>query len=367
MTARVLMIAERLPPAIGGVEQHIAGLAGELAKRGYQLSFVAPAHVSGLPSSEPLQQGMVWRIPHHPASRGRYGQAWRWWYQHRSLLQQADLIHCHDVYALLHWLGPMRWLVPRTPVYLTYHGYEMAYPIPHRAWWYRWASRYLVQDSLAIGHFIAQWFPVRPRFTTYGAVTLPEHPTPLPDEPRALFVGRLAEDTGLELYLRGVGLWQRQTGRVLPVTVCGDGPLRPQLTQIAQDENIQADFLGWVDDPTPHWQRATIALVSGYLSMLTAMAYQRPVLSVYHTPIKESYLRLIPGSAKIIRIASSIGQISRILQEWDERRPDSQIAAAYFFACHHSWANLAALYEQLWGRGEHGLARGVFHLASLAC
>lgn len=361
MLAHVLMIAERLAPAIGGVEQHVAGLAGELAERGYHLTFVAPAHTPDLPASEPLLRGMVWRIPHHAVSRGRYRQAWRWWYQHRSLLQQADLIHCHDVYALLHWLGPMRWLVPRTPVYLTYHGYEMAYPIPRRAWWYRWVSRYLVQDSLAIGHFIGQWFPVRPRFTTYGAVTLPEHPAPLPDEPRALFVGRLAEDTGLELYLRGVGLWQRQTGRVLPVTVCGDGPLRPQLIQLAQAENVQADFFGWVADPTPYWQTATMAFVSGYLAMLMAMAYRRPVLSVYHTPVKESYLRLMSESAQIIRVASNPIQIKQTIQEWVDLWPDDQIAAAYSFACHHSWADLAALYEQLWGREEHGLARGVFH------
>ncbi len=361
MPAHVLMIAERLAPAIGGVEQHVAGLAGELAERGYHLTFVAPAHKPDLPASEPLLRGMVWRIPQSRPSRGRYRQAWRWWYDHRFLLQQADLIHCHDVYALLHWLGPMRWLVPRTPIFLTYHGYEMGYPIPRRAWWYRWLSRHLVRDSLAIGHFLAHWFPVRPRFTTYGAVTLPDHLIPQPIEPRALFVGRLADDTGLDLYLRGVGLWQRETGRVLPLTVCGDGPARPRLVALAQAENIQAEFLGWVADPTPYWRQATIAFTSGYLSMLTAMAYQRPILSVYHTPVKESYLRLMTASRQIIRIASNSAHLSQILQTWDKQWPDDQIAAAYAFAREHSWANLASLYEQLWGREEHGLARGVFH------
>ena len=349
MPAQVLMIAERLTPAIGGVEQHVAGLAQVLSQRGYDLTFVAPAHAPGLPAQEVGPAGTIWRIPQVTSTRGRYFQAWRWWYQHRELLQQADLIHCHDVYALLHWLGPLRWLVPRTPVYLTYHGYEMVYPIPRRAWGYRWLSRHLVQDSLAIGHFIPRWFPVRPRFTTYGAVTLPQHPSPLPTTPRALFVGRLAQDTGLDLYLRGIGLWQRETGRVLPLTVCGDGPLRPQLTQLAQAENVQADFLGWVADPTPLWRTATLAFTSGYLAMLAAMTYQRPVLSVYHTPVKESYWRLMPNSTEIIRVASNISQINQTLQDWQENPPEAQIAAAYTFAAEHSWEKLALFYERLWG------------------
>lgn len=348
MPAQVLMIAERLAPAMGGVEQHVAGLAQVLNQRGYHLTFVAPTHGPGLPTQESLPDGTIWRIPQTTGTRGRYLQAWRWWSQHRVLLQQADIIHCHDVYALLHWLGPLLWLVPHAPVYLTYHGYEMVYPIPRRAWWYRWLSRYLVRDSLAVGHFLSQWFPVRPRFTTYGAVTLPQHPVPQPAEPRALFVGRLAEDTGLDLYLRGIGLWQRETGRVLPLTVCGDGRSRPQLVELAREQNVQADFLGWVADPTPHWQMATMAFTSGYLAMLVAMAYGRPVLSVYHSPVKESYLRLIPQSAEIIRIASNAKQISQTLQEWDKRQPDDQVAAAYSFARRHSWANLASLYEQLW-------------------
>lgn len=351
MPAQVLMIAERLFPAIGGVEQHVAGLSQVLSHRGYHVTLVAPAHTPGLPAQESLPYATIWRIPQEEnRTRGRYPQAWRWWYRHRALLQQADIIHCHDVYALLHWLGPLRWLVPHIPIYLTYHGYEMVYPIPRRAWWYRWLSRYLVRGSLAIGHFIRQWFPVRPQFTTYGAVTLPPSPLPLPAEPRALFVGRLAEDTGLDLYVQGIGLWQRETGRVLPLTVCGDGPLRPQLVQLAQAENVQADFLGWVADPTPHWQAATLAFTSGYLTMLTAMAYRRPVLSVYHSPVKESYLWLMPQASEIIRIASDSHLINQILQNWQENPPEAQIAAAYTFAAEHSWENLASLYERVWGR-----------------
>lgn len=347
MPAHILMIAERLFPARGGVEQHVAGLIPQLAQRGYQLTLVAPAHTPGLPAQEFIPGATIWRIP--PVIRGRYAQAWRWWWAHRFLLYQADLIHCHDVYALLHWLGPLRWLVPHKPVYLTYHGYEMRYPVPHRAWWYRWLSRFVARDSIAIGHFLTKWFPLRPRFITYGAVQRPPHPLPLPETPHALFMGRLAEDTGLDLYLRGIGTWQRATGRVLPVTVCGDGVLRPHLEQLAQQEGVKAKFVGWVTDTKPYWEQASLALTSGYLVMLEAMAYRRPVLSVYHTPVKADYLQLIPAVAHIIRIASNPDNIATQLSELlDGTKQTPQVAAAYEFARQHSWEELAALYEQLW-------------------
>lgn len=348
MPIHVLMIAERLAPARGGVEQHVAGLTPLLAQRGYQLTLVAPAHTTGLAAQEPVAGGTVWRIPQ--VARGRYPQAWRWWFTHRSLLQQADLIHCHDVYALLHWLGPLRWLVPHKPVYLTYHGYEMRYPVPRRAWLYRWLSRFLVRDGIAVGHFLTKWFPLRPRFITYGAVNIPNEPPPLPPTPHAVFVGRLAEDTGLDLYLQGIGAWQRATGQVLPVTVCGDGVLRPQLEQLAQTEGVPAQFVGWVDDPAPYWAQATVALTSGYLAMLEAMAHRRPVLSVYHTPVKADYLRLIPDADKIIRIASNVPDIvTHLTALLDESQCAPQVAAAYDFACRHRWQDLADLYERLWG------------------
>ncbi|NLF01693.1 MAG: glycosyltransferase family 4 protein [Anaerolineales bacterium] len=356
---RVVMIAERLPPAIGGVERHVARLSAELARAGdCEITLVAPAHAPGLPAEEDAGSGVhILRMPScgqgsSPRARGaRYGRAWRWWAPRRALLAQADIVHCHDVYALLGWLGPAR-LFCRRPPYLTFHGYEMRYPVPFRARLFRWLAARLSADSLCVGHFLVKWFGLQPRAVTYGAVTLPTQVPPPPEPSRALFVGRLAEDTGLDVSLRALGRLRRERGAAPPLTVCGDGPLRSPLERLAAAEGVAADFVGAVPNPERYLAGASLVLTSGYLAMLEAMAWRRPVFSVYHTPVKADYLRMVPGAEGLFAIAGDsdalVDQLAAALA--NPSALAAQIERAQSFAAEHSWPRLAALYRDLWGR-----------------
>jgi glycosyltransferase involved in cell wall biosynthesis len=279
-----------------------------------------------------------------------YLRAWRWWGEHRSVLADAEVLHFHDVYALLHWFGPARLLCPGKQFYLTYHGYEMCYPIPHRATFYRWLAQRWVSGSICVGHYLTKWFHLQPQAATYGAVTVPPGLVASPAEPRAVFVGRLASDTGLDIYLRGLGLLKRQFRLTLPLTVCGDGPSRSELEKLARNEGVQADFVGFVPEPTQYLSQASIALVSGYLAMLEAMAHRRPVFSVYHTPVKADYLRMVPGAEQMFAIASGpeelAAQLAALLS--GQHDPSKQLEQAYKFAARHSWARLTETYIGLW-------------------
>lgn len=353
---RVLMIAERLPPAIGGVERHVLGLTGELTRRGHQVTLVGPAHVPGLPAEEHRAGVRIRRLPHVPHPRLRYLLAWRWWVRHKALLAEADVIHFHGVYPLLHWFGPAHLLCVGRPLYLTYHGYGMRFPIPVRPRLYHWLAARRVRGSICIGHFLVKWFRLRPDAVSYGAVTPPAAVPPLPPTPAALFLGRLDEDTGLDIYLRGLGLLARRHGRPLPLTVCGDGPGRPALMRLAQAEGVEATFLGFQPDPAPHLARASLVLTSGYLAMLEAMAHRRPVFSVYHSPVKADYLRLVPGAETLFTIADSPDHLAErlraLLAGIEDPGPRLERAAA--FAARHTWAALADAYLALWTPARRG-------------
>ncbi len=346
----ILMIAERLRPHIGGVETHIAGLTQALLARGHQVTLAAPRHDPTLPDEEERDGAHIVWLPRTGQPRQDYLRAWRWWFNHRWLLSKADVIHFHGVYTALHWFGPLYALCMNKPRYLTWHGYEMRYPVPRRARLYRRLAARLVHGSICIGHFLIKWFNLRPWATTYGAVTIPTTIPPPSPEPHAVFVGRLDNDTGLDIYLRGLGILQREHNLCLPLTICGDGPLRDRLEQLASSESIRVNFVGFTAHPEQYLAKATIALTSGYLSMLEAMACRLPVFSVYHTPVKADYLRMIPNATQMFSIAENPVQLAVQLSGFlsNPQAHNHQLEQAYQFAAHHTWAQLAEIYTRLW-------------------
>lgn len=345
---RVLMFAQRLPPAIGGVERHVAGLTHALSQRGYQITLVAPSHAPNLPEEEQINDCHILRVPH--TRRRRYVRSWRWWMTRRQLLARSDIIHFHGVYTALHWFGPLYSLCLNKPRYLTFHGYEMRYPIPRRARLYRWLAAHLVHGSICIGHFLIKWFNLRPCAVTYGAVTMPATITPPPPEPHGVFVGRLDKDTGLDIYLRGLGILRREHSLCLPLTVCGDGPLRGHLERLASSESVRVNFVGLTAHPEQYLAKATIALASGYQSMLEAMVCRLPVFSVYHTPVKADYLRMVPNASRMFAIAGTPRELAVQLSDFlsNPQAHDRQLEQAYQFAARHTWSQLAETYTRLW-------------------
>lgn len=344
------MVAERLPPSIGGVEAHIAGITEFLRLRGHELTLVAPAASDKSAPAETVGDCLIIRFPVFEGTRRNYARAWQWWIRHRALIDAADVVHFHDVYALLHWFGPALLLRPKKPRYLTFHGYEMDYPIPLRARLYRKLAARLVLQSIAVGHYLPKWFDIRPHYITYGAVHIPEETFPLPPTHHALFVGRLARDTGIHIYLEGLRMLQDDHGISLPLTVCGDGPERESAEKHARALRASVTFLGFQATPERLYRESSIAFASGYLAMLEAMAHRRPVFSVFHNTVKSDYLTLIPESDTFFTISASPEELAAGLKNfmWGDVRLQRQIDDAFRFASGQTWVRLAETYETLW-------------------
>ena len=348
----VLMVAEHLPPDIGGVERHVAGLARELIQWGIELTLVAPTSDRQPSISAKKNKLRIIRIPRYTFSSRDYIYAWRWWLARRSLLNDIDLIHFHDVYTMLHWFGPAHLLAPTMPRFLTFHGYEMRFPIPRRAKFYRRLAGMIASASICVGHYLVKWFRIQPQIITYGAATLPQEPPPTPSAPAAAFVGRLAPDTGLDIYLKGLGLLRRQHKVDISIFICGEGPLRSALVELARREQVRATFIGPVSDPGPFVSQASMVFSSGYLSMLEAMAFRRPVFSVFHSPVKYDYLKQMPGAGELFSISSSPEQLAAEVMSHLSKNNNgiSQVERAYDFAAQQSWSKLAGNYIELWNQ-----------------
>jgi glycosyltransferase involved in cell wall biosynthesis len=330
---RILMIVPSFYPSVGGVETHVRRVSECLSAKGHQVAVLTHADA---PSQEQLGPLALHRIPrtHSPS-------AWR---AARPHIAAADVVHCHDAYSFLHFYLPSCWLPPRRPVFLTFHGYER-YPIPHEAIRWRRFVRRRVRDAICMGDFICRWYDTTCFAVSYGGVDPVPDPPPLPPEPSALFVGRLAEDTSIMLYLDALVALREHYGRRLPLTVVGDGPLRPIAERSAQAQGLQVEFLGTVPDTASLFARSHFAFVSGYLAIWQALARKRLVFAVYENELKRDYLLGFPQADQVLVTADRGGlaaQLDRYLGApalADERRERGARLAA-----ENSWERVADLY-----------------------
>jgi glycosyltransferase involved in cell wall biosynthesis len=341
---RILMLTPSFHPAIGGVETHVRRVSEQLAARGHQVEIVTHADH---PSEEQLGPLRVYRLP-------RQGW-WRAWQSARPHLAAADIVHCHDTYSYLHFYVPSWVLPPRRPVFMTFHGYE-SFPIPTEAIRRRRFVRGRVRDALCAGDFICRWYGTRCFGVTYGGTDPVGEAPPLPAPPAAVFVGRLAEDTSLLVYLDALATLRREHERTLPLTVVGDGPLRPVAERFAQAQRLAVRFLGTVADPREHYARASVAFVSGYLAIWQALAMRRLVFAVYENELKRDYLLGFPEAERVLSVSPDAASLAEALLAHleepamgEERREQGAALAAA-----HTWDRVADLYLDMYRA--HGMS-----------
>ena len=345
----VLMFAERLPPSIGGVERHIQELVPELTQRGVKLTLAAPAHQPGLPLEDELNGAQVLRIPYTRGKYGTYASAWRWWFQHRDLLVTADRIHFHGVYSLWHWFGPAHALCWNKPHYLTYHGGTLRCPPQRRERFYRKLSTRMIRSGILVGDYLRRWYQAPDLPVTYGAVQLPDPVPPLPEQSSALYLGRLDNNTSLDIYLNALHHIKTVHNLTLPLTVCGDGSRRADWEALTRQLDLPVTFRGFVLDPAPYLARASVVFASTYLSILEALAYRRPVFSVYNNPLLADYLDGMPGAGTAFGIAGDADRLASQLRAHLQGEPGTvDPARGAEFAAQASWSALADLYLQIW-------------------
>ncbi len=331
---RILSIAPSFHPAVGGVETHVRRVSECLADAGHQVTVLTHADA---PSEEMLGQVRVCRLP-----RTGWLRAWR---AARPHLASAHIVHCHDAYSYLHFYLPSSWLPPRRPVFATFHGYEQ-YPIPEEAIRRRRFVRRRVINALCMGEFICRWYDTPCFAVSYGAADPVAVPPPSPEQPSAVFIGRLAEDTSLMLYLDALAILRHDYGRTLKLAVAGEGRLRPLAEKFVEAQGLRVRFLGPVAEPGPLLDAASFAFVSGYLAIWQALARQRLVFAVCDNDLKSDYITCFPEARRVLVVSESAAGLAAVLNHHlnhpdagDEmRRRGAELAAE------NTWEKVAQLY-----------------------
>lgn len=331
---RILAITPSFYPSIGGVETHVRRVSECLCRRGHEVTVLTH---SDEPAEDRLGPVIVRRLP-----RTGFLSAWL---VSRPLMAAADIVHCHDAYSFLHFYAPSCWLPPRRPAFATFHGYER-YPIPGEAVRRRRFVRARVRNAICIGDYICRWYETSCYAISYGGVDPVPNPPPLPETPSALFIGRLAEDTSIMLYLEGLAALRQDYNRRLPLTVVGDGPLRPVAERYAQAQGLNARFLGAVEDATPLLAEAQVAFVSGYLAIWQALAHRRLVFAAYENELKRDYLVGFPEAQRVLLMAGSPEELAALLNDQlaDPSAGEAIRERGAQLAAEHTWDRVADLY-----------------------
>ncbi len=349
----ILFITSSYLPNIGGVERHLACLVALLHNIGCSINIVTRTTDKKSISPEYMKDCAVYRFIERHIKYIPYSRAilvWFWFWKHRDLIRQADIIHCHDYVPFWRWYIPYRFLFYRKPVYITFHGYEGRFPVERTAIIKRKIVGLLTKGNICIGDFISRWYGTKPDYISYGFTILTES-TPIDyTKPRLVFIGRLADDTGASMILDCIDILKDKYGLSLPADFCGDGPLRDQLISLCQKLGLSVNFHGFVSKTSDYIKKSSIVAATGYLSILDAMIAKRPVFAIYNNPLKKDYL--ISIGKDLIDITNSSEDMAKNIYNYyiEPKLWEEKIERAFQFAKQQNQQNLLNLYIKLWSK-----------------
>ncbi|NVC24690.1 glycosyltransferase [Kocuria salina] len=140
------------------------------------------------------------------------------------------------------------------PHVTTFHGsdtHQFGSNIPGAESWYRRSltslfgrgDRFIAVSRYLADRLMAAGAPAEKIDVIYtGTPVLPAAVSSTRDG--IAFVGRLIEIKGAEHLLRAVAAMKHPRARSIPISIAGDGPLRPELTRLASKLGLDCTFLG---------------------------------------------------------------------------------------------------------------------------
>ncbi len=334
----ILFFSRLFYPHIGGVEKHVLEISRLLIGRGHKVTIVTGQYSSDLKSRDSVDGIKVFRMPNFIDNKFKKIKIWKWLWQNKNLIENSDIVHCHDVFF---WYFPFRFLYFKKPVYTTFHGYE-GYPLKSKDVLAHKISEILSMGNICVGNFMEKWYGTKSTHITYGAVNIKKSNSQMAiNEKSAVFVGRLDEQTGIKMYADAVKLIRKKIPN-FEFEIIGDGPFRKE---------VEKDFtvLGFKTTPEKYLLKYNFAFVSRYLSILEAMSAKKMVFAVYDNPLKEDYLRMAPFSKNIIICNSASELASKALFYLNNSNEKEKIVRnAYDWVINRTWKEIVSIYLKLW-------------------
>lgn len=340
--SQILFLSHYFHPRIGGVEKHALKVCLDLVQRGHSVNVITSQHEPSLPLHETYRGIEIIRLqlPAGSWQKPPKFHLWRQLFHHRHHLQQADIIHCHDVFF---WYLPFKYFWPLKPVYTTFHGFEGVFPPNAKSKLMRKLSENLSHGNICVGSFIEKWYGTKADFITYGGTDTFKSTLP-PKALKLLYLGRLDKDTGIESFLDAIPSLQKEFPQ-LTVEFCGDGPFKDTATQYGIVHGFQSDISKFINN-------SRYIFTSGYLSMLESLAHRRSVFSTYTNQLKQDYLYMSPFKDKINIYTSPHDLVSQIrLMSQNQILTQTKLQSNIQWAKTQTWSQVTDTYLQLWRLG----------------
>jgi glycosyltransferase involved in cell wall biosynthesis len=113
------MVSSRAQPEIGGIEAHVAEVAGRLVAHGYEIELLTTDRTGDLPKVERHPEGyLVRRFRSYPRRRDYYFSPGLFW---AVLRAKADLVHVQGVHTAVPPAAMLAAWLRRMPYLLTFH------------------------------------------------------------------------------------------------------------------------------------------------------------------------------------------------------------------------------------------------------
>lgn len=337
---KVLFIARYYLPRIGGVEKHVFEITKKLKNKNLKINIVCE-QTKGTGKRDTIDGVTVYRIKFPRTKLVGLFFIWCWFWKHRKLIKEADIIHCHDVVV---WYLPFRFLYPKKPLYATFHGWEGIFPIPFKYKFIRKITAYIVKGNICVGKYIEKWYGVKASYLIHGGVSdllLSSSHLPFVNSKKILYLGRLDEDTGIKTYLDAFKILRTRIPGIR-FEFLGGGKYRKEAERIGTVHGFQDKTEDFIKD-------SRFVCTSGYLSMLEAISLKRLVFSVSENPIKFDILILSPFSRNTIHTNNPETLAKKI--EFFLKNPKLEkriLEKAHTWAMSQTWDNVAKKYLNLW-------------------
>lgn len=270
------MIAARCQPEIGGIESHVAEVAGRLAQRGYDLEVLTTDLTRKLPRSERVDGYLVRRFRAYPAGRDWYLSPGLFW---AALRTKYDLVHVQGVHTLVPPLAMIAAFVRRTPFLLTFHtgGNSSAFREKARRTQFRLLSPLLRRAHTLVG---VSYYEAR-RFEEIlglpeGAITVirnggslpPGRAGVTPEPGLVVSVGRLERYKGHHKAIEALPYLLKRHPEAR-VEILGAGPYESELRALADELGVGDKVSIRFIPPMDRSQMAECMARAGVLTLLS--------------------------------------------------------------------------------------------------
>ncbi len=354
---KIVFFTRLFYPHIGGVEKHVLEISKILIKKGHEvfiLTEVFSKSYSNTYQSDKVSANKIGEVEGIKVFRINTGKdnwfkkfrVWKELIKHRSLIKEADIVHCHDVFF---WFLPFLIIYPFKPVFTTFHGYE-GNKIPERnSIAVHRVSEIFSRGNICIGEFFRKWYGTKPTYVSYGAVKIIDVGINKKNiRKKIMYIGRLEEEAGIMQYLKALKLLKDRNYNYT-LYVYGDGSQRREAEIFSKKNNLNVVFKGFDSKAESYIQNYNYIFVSRYLGILEALVNKKVIFAVYNNEIKKDYLEMTPFR-NFIYICEDYLEIARKVEHLIENKKEEElmIKNGYRWVEKQTWEKLVNLYLKLW-------------------